>query len=36
VRKEIAVSVPVMIVAAIAGLALQIADFVIKGGVKWN
>jgi hypothetical protein len=36
VKKEIAVSAPVMIIAAIAGLALQVADFIIKGGVKWN
>jgi hypothetical protein len=36
VRKEIAVSAPVMIIAAIIGLALQITDFVLKGGIKWN
>ncbi len=36
VRKEIAVSVPVMIIAAIIGIGLQIADFVIKGAIKWN
>jgi hypothetical protein len=36
VRKEIAVSVPVMAAAATAGLALQIVDFIIKGAIKWN
>jgi hypothetical protein len=36
VRKEIAVSAPVMIAAAIIGLALQIADFILKGAIKWN
>lgn len=36
VRKEIAVSVPVMTAAAVIGLALQITDFILKGGIKWN
>lgn len=36
VRKEIAVSAPIMFIAALAGLILQITDFILKGGVKWN
>lgn len=36
VRKEIAVSVPVMIAAAVIGVALQIIDFVLKGAIIWN
>lgn len=36
VRREIAVSLPVMIVAAILGIILQIVDFVQKGVIKWN
>jgi hypothetical protein len=36
VRKEISVSVPPIIGAALAGMVLQITDFVIKGGIKWN
>jgi hypothetical protein len=36
VRKEIAVSVPIMIITALIGVIIQIVDFVIKGGVKWN
>jgi len=31
VRKEITVSVPLIIIAAVTGLGLQIADFMIKG-----
>ena len=36
VRKEISVSVPVMIAAAVIGITLQIIDFVHKGAIKWN
>lgn len=36
VRKEIAFSVPVIIIAAVIGLGLQIADFIMKGAIKWN
>ena len=36
VRREIAVSVPFQILLLAAGAALQIIDFVHKGGIKWN
>lgn len=36
VRKEISDSAPVMIIAGVLGIILQIVDFVLKGGVKWN
>lgn len=36
VRREISVSVPVMIAAALIGVILQIVDFVQKGAIKWN
>jgi hypothetical protein len=36
VRREIAVSVPFMIAGAVLGMGLQIADFFIKGAIKWN
>ena len=36
VRREIEISVPVMMLGAIAGAGLQIADFIIKGAIKWN
>ncbi len=36
VRKETAVSVPPIVIAAVIGLGLQIADFIMKGAIKWN
>lgn len=36
VRREIALSVPFQILLLLAGVALQIMDFVHKGAIKWN
>ena len=36
VRREIEVSTPIMIIGAVVGAGLQIADFIIKGAIKWN